>query len=259
MDRKIPYNKEIKKSSSKQIGRGGPRDIQRRQAAAFERGTATIQLPPLNVEELKNLILDQRRKEEGPIDLSGIGLTYTEAREKIQEAVKVTRKEERKKYESSLRNLNDQLNAAKIKISVMEETLMITPHIEDQIKEKNVEINRLEMDLIRIETRLKIKEELLDKFTINYGNTMEELKSGILELSGKLSEGQVNNLIKTIERPEIQDNVFIDPIESEDGLDPHIKIKVDDASKESTDRNVKEDLAKLKGLLGNKGGISNGQ
>lgn len=254
MDRKIPYNKEIKKSSGKQIGRGGPRDIQRRQAIAFEKGTAMIQLPPLNVEELKNLILDQRRKEEGPIDLSGIGLTYTEVREKIQEAVEATRKEERKKYEGSLRSLNDQLSAAKTKISVMEETLMITPHVEDQIKEKNVEINKLEMDLIRIETQLKIKEELLDKFTINYGNTMEELKSGILELSGKLSEGQVSNLIKTIERPEIQDSVFIDPIESKDELDPHIKIKVDDTSPGGTDRNVKEDLAKLKDLLGKRDG-----
>ena len=254
MDRKIPYNKEINKSSGKQIGRGGPRDIQRRQAAAFERGTATIQLPPLNVEELKNLILDQRRKEEGPIDLSGIGLTYTEAREKIQEAVEATRKEERKKYEGSLRSLDNQLSAAKIKISVMEETLMITPHIEDQIKEKNVEINKLEMDLIRIEARLKVKEELLDKFTVNYGNTIEELKSGILELSGKLSEGQVSSLIKTIERPEIRDNVFIDPIESEDELDPHIKIKADDTSTGSADRNVKEDLAKLKDLLGKRDG-----
>jgi len=254
MGRKIPYNKEIEKSSGKQIGRGGPRDIQRRQAAAFERGTATIQLPPLNVEELKNLILDQRRKEEGPIDLSGIGLTYTEAREKIQEAVEATRKEERKKYEGSLRSLNNQLSAAKIKISVMEETLMITPHIEDQIKEKNVEINKLEMDLIRIEARLKVKEELLDKFTVNYGNTIEELKSGILELSGKLSEGQVSSLIKTIERPEIRDNVFIDPIESEDELDPHIKIKADDTSTGSADRNVKEDLAKLKDLLGKRDG-----
>jgi len=253
MHKKIPYNKEIKKNSGKQIGRGGPRDSQRRQATSFERGAAKIQLPPIDMKELRKLLLDQG-KEEGPIDLSGIGLTYTEAKEKIQRAVEATRVEERKKYESRLRDLNDQLDAAKVKMSVMEETLVITPNVEYQVKEKNVEINELKMDLIRIETELKIKEELLDKFTINYASTMEELRSGILELSGKLSEGQVSNLIKAIERPEIQDDVFIDPIEGEDRLDPHIKIKVDDTSAEGADRNVKDDLAKLKILLGKQDG-----
>jgi len=247
MGGKIPYNKEIKKNSGKQMGKGGPRDMQRRQAVAFERGVATIQLPPVDINQLKDLLLDQRKKEEGPIDLSGVGLTYTEAEKKIRQAVEVTREEERKKYEKNLRNLNDQLNAAKTKITVLEETLMITPRIEDQIEKKNVEINRLKLDLVRIETRLEVKEELLDK---SYASAIEELRSGILELSGKLSEGQVNTLIKTIERPEIQDNIFIDPIESGDELDPHIKIKADDTSAVETDRNVKDDLAKLKELLG---------
>lgn len=247
MGGKIPYNKEVKKYSGKQIGKGGPRDMQRRQAVAFERGTATIQLPPVDIDQLKNLLLDQRKKEEGPIDLSGIGLTYTEAEKKIRQAVEATRVEERKKYESNLRNLNDQLNAAKTKITVLEETLMITPRIEDQIEKKNAEINGLKLDLVRIETRLEVKEELLDK---SYASAIEELRSGILELSGKLSEGQVNTLIKTIEKPEIQDNIFIDPIESGDELDPHIKIKADDTSAVETDRNIKDDLDKLKELLG---------
>lgn len=264
MDKKIPYNK---KKSTKQWGTGGPRDIQRRQAAAFEKGTATLQLPPLNVEELKQLLLEQK-KEEGPINLDGVGLTYTEAEEKIQQAVKATVEEERKKYEHGLQDLNDQLNAAKTKMSVIEETLVnknaevsklktqITeasttpPYVEDQLKEKSTEINGLKMKLVQVEAQLKTKGELLDKFTINHTTAMGELKSGILELSGKLSEGQVSALIKTIERPEIQDNVFIDPIESESDLDPHIKIKADDVDTSGVSRNVKDDLAKLKGLLG---------
>lgn len=250
MDKKIPYNKQ---KSGKQMGKGGPRDIQRRQVAAYERGTANIQLPPLSIEELKQLFLEQR-KEEGPINLDGLGLTYGEAEEKIRQAVEVTREEERKKYESNLQNLNNQLNAAKIKISVMEETLTeastIPPHIENQLKEKNKEINELKMDLVRSETQLETKGDLLDRFTINYTAAMEELKSGILELSGKLSEGQVTALMKTIDRPKIQDGVFIDPIESGSDLDPHIKIKADDISTAGADRNVKEDLAKLKSLLG---------
>ena len=51
MDKKIPYNKE---KSGKQLSRGGPRDAQQRQAtraAVFEKGTATLQLPSLNIRE----------------------------------------------------------------------------------------------------------------------------------------------------------------------------------------------------------------
>ena len=236
MDKKIPYDKKIKKNK-------------RRQVMAFERGAATLGVPPLDAKELKRLLLEQKR-EEGPIDLDGIGLTYMEAEKKIRQAVEATIEEERKKYEGSLQDLNNQLNAAKTKISMLEETLIITPHTEDQMKEKNAEIDKLKIGLIRIETRLQVKEELLDK---NYTRAIEELRAVILELSGKLSEGQVNTLIKTIERPEIQDDIFIDPIEGGDELDPHIKIKAEDTSTTVTGRNVKDDLAKLKDLLGKRG------
>jgi len=254
MAKKIPYNKE---KSGKQIGRGGPRDMQQRQAVAFERGTATIQLPSLNIkEELKRLLLEQKR-EEGPInvDLDGLGLTYEQAEKKIQQAVEVTRKEERERYESGLQNLNDQLNAAKKKIATLEESLadrIRDPNIDNQLKEKVEELNEVNLELVRVKAQLETKDEFLEKFINSYMGAVDELRTKMLELSGKIPEGEFNEVMKVLERPKIQENVFIDPIEKKSELDSHIKIKADATNVAGAKRNVKNDLAQLKNLLNKK-------
>ncbi len=248
-NKKIPYNKE---KSGKQIGRGGPRDLQRKQA---ERGTAVLQPPTLNMrEELKRLLLEQGR-EEGPINLDGIGLTYPEVEKKIQQAVKATEDAERKRYESGLQNLNNQLNAAKKKIAVLEESLTDRagdPNIENQLKKKTEELNEINLELVRAKAQLETKDEFLEKFINNYINSVDELRTKVSELSGKIPEGEFSDLMKTLERPGIRDNVFIDPIERENELDSHIEIKADAADVGGAKRNVKNDLAKLKNLLNKK-------
>lgn len=245
MSKKIPYNKEKSTMSS-------VRDLQRRQA---ERGTAIIQLPSLDIkEELKRLLLEQK-KEEGPISLDGLGLSYEEAEKKIRQAVKATEETERKRYESGLRNLNDQLNDAKKKIAALEKasaTRVGNPDIGSQLKEKIEELNEINIELVRVKAQLETKDEFLEKFINSYMSAVDELRTKMLELSGKIPEGEFNDVMKILERPKIQDNVFIDPIEKKSELDSHIKIKADTASVAGAKRNVKNDLAKLKNLLNKK-------
>lgn len=250
MAKKIPYNKEKSTMSS-------VRDLQRRQA---EKGTATIKPPSIDLkEELKRLLAEQK-KEEGPISLDGLGLSYEEAEKKIRQAVKATEETERKRYESGLRNLNDQLNDAKRKTAAMEELvinrnaeiaklkaqIIEDPVIKDQVKEKIEELNKMNIELVQIKAQLETKDEFLEKFINNYINSVDELRAKISELDGKIPKSEFSDLMKTLKRPEIQDHVFIDPIEKENKLDSHIKIEADvpDAK-----RNVKNDLAKLKNLL----------
>ena len=219
------------------------RDLQRRQA---ERGVATIQLPQLDLkEELKRLLLEQK-KEEGPInvDLDGIGLTYEQAEKKIRQAVKATEETERKRYESGLQNLNDQLNDAKKKIAALEELLA------DRVEDPNMEeLNRMNIELVRVKTQLETKDEFLERFINSYMSAVDELRIKVSELSGKIPKGEFSDIMEILERTKIQDNVFIDPIEKENKLDSHIKIESSTTNDVSVKRNVKNDLAKLKNLL----------
>jgi len=161
---KIPYNKKL--DGAKQWGSGGPRDIQRKQNLAY--GSAVIQLPNMSVEELKRLLGNT-----SPLNKDGNNkMTFEEVKKKIDEAVQFTIDQEKKRYESSIRNLNDQLNTTRKKLVTIEELLveknseikrlkyLITNNSQDldvDLERKNDEINSLK---IKIEEKDKVIERL---------------------------------------------------------------------------------------------------
>jgi len=103
--------------------------------------------------------------------------------------------------------------------------------------------------LIRVKAQLETKDEFLEKFVNNYINTIDDLRTKVSELSGKIPKGEFSDIMESLERPKIQDNIFIDPIEKENELDSYIKVEADAVGAK---RNVKNDLAKLKNLLNKK-------
>lgn len=252
MGNKIPYNKKL--DSGKQWGGGGPRDLQQKQNTTY--GNAVIQLPNMSVEELKRLLGNA-----SPINKNGNNqMPLDEVKRKIDEAVKFTIEQERKRYESGIRNLNDQLNTLKRR----------SVAINEQLVEKNAEIKRLKNQIIDgpqdlnnkldeknneinvLKVRIEEKDKVIERLSNSYNENIDILRCKLEEIDNKLVHGisVTSEHEKDSDRPKIADDVFIDPIE--DGgveLDPHIKIDADGISSEGVTRNIKEDLDKLRHLL----------
>ena len=192
---RIKYNKE--KLSSKQLGGGGPRD---RQAALKLRQQKDL---------LKRDILAELPKQQ-EIDLSQY-LPFEEVRRKIADAVTFTIESERKKFESSLKSLKDQL------------------------REKDVVISKLRSELDTESS--KSLEELKYKLDKLY----DRIADGSIEpLVGS-----------KMDRPALEDKIFIDPLEEavDSDLDSYITIEEDKTSKEVSKRDMSTDLTKLRNLL----------
>jgi len=258
-DKKIPYNKKL--DNKKQWGTGGPRDIQRKQAATYGNatyGSAVIQLPSMSVEELKDLLSGAPTTDK---NISGGNqMSFEEAKRKINEAVQFTIDQEKKKYESGLKNLNDQLNAMKKMVGSLEGRLVEKnaeikkfksqvingpQDLSSKLKEKNNEINILKV-------KMEERDKIVEKLSNNYTENIDILKNKIDDIDNKLTRGiSITNEYKSDpDRPKIEDDVFIDPIEGDNlELDPHIEIKIDDDSSTSVGKNIKEDLDKLRRLL----------
>lgn len=254
---KIAYNKLLPK---KRPGGSTVRDMQRKQVGT--QGSVTIQLPTASLEELKKLLLlEQQGKnaEEGPVENV---LSFEEVKRKLDEAVEFTRKQEKEKYESGLVNLNEQLDIIKKKIAATEDQLInksaeikklkseATGMPQDFIKtvdQKESEIDSLEIQLREKEIQLNEKNGVIKHLSDNYAQSMEELKNKVDNIASRISAGKA--FIPDEDRPGIEDDVFIDPLDkdNEPELDPHIRV---DASVIEVDRNVIDDLAKLKDLLG---------
>lgn len=238
---RIPYHKKIQKDSEKRLEKGGLRDIQRRQNTLYH---------VLDVAALK-MLLRQRMAEEGVVEDGSQHLSFEGIRKKIEEAVEFTRKEEAERFESSLNDLSSQLNATKKKMFVLEE----------QLTNKNIEIKRLKSQtaglpqdlksrLEQRELQLEKKDEIIVRLSENYSQSIDGLKKGLDNIAKKIVYGITS--LEDLERPGIDDKVFIDPLEGETKLDPHIRIDAEKIGEEEVRRNVISDIAKLKDLL-NKG------
>jgi len=199
---KIAYNKQV-------VGRKTVRDMQQRPAGVS--GPATLQLPPMSLDELSRLkeLLSDRGIEEGQVEIEDGGLSFEEIRKKIEEAVEFTKKQEEEKHEAEVSSLKDQL------------------------EEKKTQSNE--------------KDKVIKNLSKNYNQNIEELKDKVDNISSRIAAGKTIVSDDDEDRPKIKDDVFIDPLDKDHApeLDPHIK----DASETSVDRNVMKDLAKLKGLL----------
>jgi chromosome segregation ATPase len=264
MTQKIPYNKKDK--GSKILGRGGPRDLQRRQQMGGAYGSADINMPKVDIEELKKVLLNNQQTREElkqalkeDIDSVGRtvedkvkqtlreeakhfegGLPFDVVQQKIEEAVRHTQEVEAKRYESGLGNLNSQLNQAKEKIK----------ELEREIIDKNRHVTELRMQVGKLEKQLDKKEEELKLVERQKSTEITKLQEKITELiekitSGNISIGDVST--RDSHRPKLED-VFIDPLgELSTELDHHINIDVDEGP--GSKRDLKSDVAKLKDLL----------
>jgi chromosome segregation ATPase len=289
---RIMYNK--KRLEGKQVGGGGPRDKQLAQRIRKE-------------QELKERILSPSLSAEVPIqqevDLSQY-LPLEEVKKKIEEAVAATAESERKRFESGLKNLNDQLKAERKKAGAFQDQLInanseisrlktsvnqstdISEKAQRVINEKDLSISRLKADneaKIELYNRLKseltahketifVKEKEISEYKSKLDvmvemdtnnkvriaeletslKTKDELKTKLDELYDKISDGSIKPLVgSNMDRPSLEDKIFIDPIEANKGtpLDSHIDIKEDKSSKTKSDRDINSDLAKLRNLL----------
>jgi len=255
----IPYRKKLPPKSSKQLGQGGPRDMQRRQQ--YDLGTANINMPKIDMEALKEVLLNNKeareelkaeiRKEMEEVkeavtisskNLEGVGLPFDVVEQKIREAVEQTEKQTRDRYESGLGSLNSQLNSAKAQIK----------EFNSRLAEKKSEIQELKKDLRNKEEKLADRDELINLLREQQNQEVSDLKLKITDLIDKIRAGKITSDNYEDARPLLNDKIFIDPLEEvETDLDSHIK--VDAAEAKGVKRDLKSDVEKLKGLLdGNK-------
>jgi chromosome segregation ATPase len=269
------------------MGGGGPRDHQARLELAKQRELLNI-APSVQAVEIN--------KEAPPtsVDMSQF-LSLDVVRQKIEEAVEFTRKTEADRYESGLKSLNDQLNAAKKKSALATEQLL----------NANVEIVRLKEQLLRVPTssstdletiqkkeselqNLKIKLENRVRNTVELtakvddltgqvkskdeeiavlkfrmsesektiqlteesGGKIKALEEKLDKLFDKIADGSISPFVGSkMDKPSLEDRIFIDPIEKgyEPKLESHIEVKDDPVVE--IDRDVSSDLAKLRNLL----------
>lgn len=247
---KIKYNKE---KSGKQLGGGGPRDRQRayrdrqdeqlleRLKPAISAEVAKAQEGPQPVQDMSNMM---------PMEL---------VKQKIEEAVEYTKKFERERYESGLRNLNDQLKAARKKASMAEEELInanaeikrlksqvsdgsvISESAKDQLHKKDLDIKDREIKIAELESTLKSKQES--------ERIVNDLQNKLDRLYNKIADGSIGHLVGSqMDRPELEDKIFIDPIDSSKPTeyDSHIDVKEESAEEK---RDMKSDLEKLRRLV----------
>lgn len=251
---KIVYNKE---RSGKLIGRGGPRDIQQRQRLIQE-GSMVREVLAFDKTSFKPQIVDEKKEKNLDIDLSQY-LPLTEVRKKIEEAVMVVQQQEMQRYEGGLKNINDQLNTARKESHGFHEKLI---EVTSKFEVKSELYEKASKDVEDLKTKLENASDLLKERDIKiaelrtqvetkediYGKMQEKLD----RLYGKIADGSISPLVGSkMDRPALEDRIFIDPLEpgKEPELDSHIKIQEEKLEEESKERNMQDDLAKLRNLL----------
>lgn len=258
-EKKIPYRKKLVPKSSKQLGHGGPRDMQRRQQQSI--GMANINMPKVDIGALKEVLLNNKevrdelkaeiRKEIvdevreavtiSSKNLEGVGLPFDVVEQKIKEAVSQAEKQTRERYESGLGSLNSQLNAAKVQLK----------ELNSRLSEKKDEIRELRLELKRKDDLLLDKDNTITILREQQNSEVASLKLEIMNLIDKIKNGKLTSENYDDSRPILNDKIFIDPLESVDtDLDFHINVSASEAK--GLKRNLKSDVEKLKGLLDNK-------
>jgi len=241
-EKNIPYNKP-----RKILGGGGPRDMQRRQGSM---GAANINMPQVNVDALKEVLLNNKEtreelKAEILREMENIrevvssnrniegGLPFDVVEQKIKAAVAYTEKQTADRYESSVGNLNSQLNASKSRVKELDAIL----------NEKRQEVN----DLKKI---VEEKDALIKDLREQQNQEVSDLKLKILDLIDKIKTGTITkDTFVDGDRPILDDKIFIDPLsEVATDLESHIDVSAAEAKGYRVD--LKSDVAKLKDLLG---------
>jgi len=254
-NKQIVYRKELPPKATKQLGRGGPRDMQRRQGV----GSASINMPKIDMEALKEVLLNNKeareelkveiRKEMNEVkdlvdssrNIEGLGLPFDVVEQKIKEAVEHTTQQVRQRYESGIGSLNSQLNAAKGQIK----------SLNTQVDQYVQECNTLKEQIITKDKKIEEKDRDISDLRSNQNDEVGELKLKIMDLIDKIKSGKITQYDYHDDRPVIDEKIFIDPIsEVVTELDSHINVDV--SIEGDSRRDMKADVAKLKNLLDNK-------
>jgi DNA repair exonuclease SbcCD ATPase subunit len=169
-----------------------------------------------------------------------------------------TTKDRMDRAESDVKDLTQKLeNAGRLLRERDEELKKVT----DMLSKRDVYLREKDIELHKKTAELKTKEDELHKKEIDMAGMksgastsgdLEALSDKLDRLYTKIADGSIRHLVGShMDRPALEDKIFIDPLESTDGenLDPHIKIE-EEKSSEEKDRSLADDAAKLRSLLG---------
>ena len=247
---KIIYNKA---KSGRLMGGGGPRDRQVALRLKQQQELLYGLRPGLKAEISKSKTASKPHQSQQTMDLSQY-LPLKEVKKKIEEAIAFTKNKEQQRFESGLKNINNQLKAERKKT---EKSGAVPIEFEKRLIEKSAEISKLNLRLITIdELYEKSKEEIIIlqnqiDSVIRSDDNIVELQKKMDKLYDKIADGYIQSLVGSeMDRPALEDKIFIDPLEKdkEPDLDAHIDITEEDPTK-GVDSDMMTDLSKLKGLL----------
>lgn len=215
---RIQYNK--KRMAGKQVGGGGPRDRQLAQKIRNESKLLNSLSPAISAEV----------SEHKEVDLSQY-LSLEEVKKKLEEVAAATAESERKRFESGLKSLNDQLNMERKKVGAAQDQLInINAEVSrlkaqinqfPEISEKaQLLINEKELNVSKLKAELAVKSELYDMAKTELPEVRDKLAAVI--------ERDTDNQIKIVE------------------LEASLRVKEEISSKSSNDlEELKTKLDKL--------------
>ncbi len=223
---KIIYNKA---KSGRLLGGGGPRDRQVALKLKQQQELFSGLRPAITAEVSKSKTVSGSKQIQQEVNLSQY-LPLKEVKKKIEEAVTFTRNKEQQRFESGLKNINNQLKVEREKLAKSEAV-----------------VKRLQDQLCGVTVLAGDKEEFYSQSSKDIRGLQDKLD----RLYNKISDGSIQHLVGSkMDRPMLEDKIFIDPLEKgkEPDLDAHIDITGEE-SVDQVDSDMMADLSKLKGLL----------
>ena len=223
---KIIYNKA---KSGKWLSGGGPQDRQKALKLGQHQGSLHGLRPAMAAEISKSKANSKPPQSHQTVDLSQY-LPLKEVKKKIEEAIVFTRNQEQQRFESGLKNINNQLKAERKKT---EKSESVVKKLQDQL------------DSVAVSAGDK------NEFYNQSSKDIKGLQDKLDRLYNKISDGSIQHLVGSrMDRPALEDKIFIDPLEKgkEPDLDAHINI-IEEKPIEKVDSDMMRDLVKLKGLL----------
>lgn len=182
---KLEYNKPV---GDKILIRGGPRDMQRRQQLIQQEQVIRSIVNEESIGPRPTMRGEKESPQSTPtVDLSQY-LPLDEVRTKLEQAVDYTRNEEKGRYESGLKNLNEQLKEARKRAALADEQLI----------NANAEVRRLKNQIAETPASSPTDLEKIKSLTTEVQNLAREVESKQrvgLELSATVKT--IQDLLKT--------------------------------------------------------------
>lgn len=238
---KIRYNKE---KNGRILGGTGPRDLQRRQRLVQQEKVIKEMVEIESGLHPKMADKSSESKDTGNIDLSQY-IPINEVKKKIEDAISFVREEERLRFEGGLKSINDQLKDSKLKLKDLEEELSSK---NSEVEILNAKLKDKDYIIDNLKLMLENRSSVYEQSQIDIGNLEKRLD----QIYCKISDGSIKSLVgSNMNRPALEDKIFIDPLIGEEGnnLDSYINVKKEIFEENTNDRDINTDLNKLRSLL----------